>query len=157
MTIATPTTMDRFGTHLAALLVARAGLSGVIVTDGIPPAGLFDSREWISIGDIEFEQRIRALNRTTQPREERYVQHVLVTVVQATRADQATVNARAWELYSEIEDSIRDDPTLSTVWTGDGQLVSAVIGEGRLSKRVNETGTEREAAIEFGINVHSRI
>lgn len=155
--ISTPTTMDRFGQALIDLLNARSGLVDVIVTDGIPAPGKFDAREWIAILDIEFEVQARQLNRTTQPREERYVQNVLISVTQATRDAQATANSRVWELYSELEDAIRDDPTLSTVWTGDGQIVSVLVDTGRFSKRVNDAATEREAAIEVGLAVHSRI
>lgn len=163
MAVTVATTMDRF--PIALQTIIETALPGVIVSDGIPPAGQFDAKDWIQIGDIDFEIDVKAMNRTTQPREERYVQEMLISVVKSTRAGQAAASARAWELYAAIHDAVRADVSLSAAWTDavlgtgntDGQIIAAVFGAGRLSKRVDEANSLREAAIEFGINVHARI
>jgi hypothetical protein len=155
MAIRTSTTVDRFPTVLATALAARAALAGVSVTDGIPPPGTFGGPEWIAITDVVFEQEVRGLNVSSRPRIERYTQSIMISVVVAGRTPQTVANARAWELFVEIEETIRDNVYLDGFWTGDGQIVSVQTGRGTLSKRA--TDTEREATLELELDVVARI
>jgi hypothetical protein len=63
-----PTVIDT----LIATLEARAALKGVSITDGVAPPADMQREELIQILDADGEQSVRALNRTTQPRNEEY-------------------------------------------------------------------------------------
>jgi hypothetical protein len=141
-----PTFIDTLKTTLEA----RAALAGVAITDGIASPGDMNAEELIQILDATGEQSVRALDRTTQPRNEEYAVTVLVSVVAQTREDQTTLKARAFELLAEVEATLRADPHL-----GISNLYSAVGGHIHYASRA--TDLQREAAIEFDINVHARL
>lgn len=148
-------TIPAFTAALKAALEARAGLSGVHVTDGLPEPGIYDAEAWIALLGGEWEQRAATFPRSTGNRDERYGLKVLISVKQATRADQTTGVVRAFALLGEIEDAIRINADLTGFYDGPGQIVHAEIGEGELIKRADDQA--REAAIEFAIRVRARI
>lgn len=148
------TTIDTISAALIAAFRSRAELVDMIISDGPPTAGEYAAPEWIALLDVEFEQTAHAMNVSNRPREERYTQTVLITVVRTSQRNEGS-STRAWELFREVEQAIRTNPTLQGFYTGTGQIVSAQVGAGRFSKRAGDE--QRESAIQFGIRVHARI
>lgn len=157
MTLKTSSTIPTIGTALTAAWRARGALSRIPITDGLPEPGILEGPEWVMIGDVEFEQAARAMDVTSRPRVEDYRVKVMVSVTRAGRGSdvQAAANARAWELFAELEQGIRDNPTLTGYYVDDGQIVAVQIGTGTFSKRA--TDTVREATIETELVVRARI
>lgn len=156
MALKTSTTIDRFGAALKAALEAREAIrAGVAVTEGVPPPGTFASREWVMIGDVTFEQEVRGMHPVTRPRRERYQQTVMISVVREGQETAELATARAFELFVELEDTIRDNPILDGYFAGDGQIISVQMGRGTLTKRA--TDTTRESTLEVELDVDARI
>lgn len=157
MTLKTSSTIPSFAAAMIAACRARPALKNVPMSDGLPEAGVLDGSEWIAFLDVEFEQTTRGMDVSSRPRQEDYTQAVMINVVQSGRGQdaQAKASSRALELFTELEQSIRDNPTLSGFYTDDGQIVAVQIGTGKLSKRA--TDLVREVSVEFELSVRARI
>lgn len=156
MAVKTATTLDRLPAALLELWGNVAALAGVPMYDGVPPAGVFGGPEWIAVTDAEGTQEVRAMDVTNRPRFEDYEQEVLVSVVREARSvGSAAVVARAMALFVLVADAIRDDPTLSTTFTGDGQIQSVEVSRFNLLKR--QTDTERTAEVVITLRVRARV
>lgn len=156
MTLLTQSAIPDFAPALMRLWAAVPALKGVYVCDGPPTPGTALQPEIVMLGDVtDWSVEPRALNRTNQPRREEFRQNVLISVLQQTRADQATVNDRAWDIFRLLEAAIRTDPSISSAWTADGQIVHVLVEGGEFLKRANDTS--REASIEFRLYVLARI
>lgn len=136
---------------LQTLLQARAGLTGVSITEGPAEPALRDRKELIQILDATGDQTVHALNRVTQPRQEEYDLNVLISVVAATRSKQATIRARAFALLAEVEAQLRSDPSLGIA----GQVYSSIVGHIAYTTRANDQ--DRESAIDFNVHVVARL
>lgn len=148
-------TVPAFRAALIAALEGRVGLKGVSVTDGKPPPNVLAESEFLAVLDTDGVTAPRPFNRTTQPRDERYSQHLMISVVGATRADQTTLGARAFEILAELGDEIRTNVRLEPNYSGPGNLYSVVMGQWSYHTRADDT--HREAAIELELDVHARI
>lgn len=135
---------------LQSLLQARAGLSGVAITDGPAEPSLMQREELIQILDADGHQSVRALNATTQPRNEEYDLALCISVIGETRSDQATLRARAFALLAEIEAQLRSDPHLGLV-----NVSAAIVGKIKYTPRASDM--QRESAIDFDIHVEARL
>lgn len=150
-----PSTIPAFRAALIEALTGRSGLHGVEVCDGRPSPGVLESAEFVALMEADFTVTVPTLNRTTQPRQEVYVQHGYVSVVGATRDDQVTLGDRAFAIFGEICDQLRSTVHLEGFYTGGGQIAAAVIDSGAYHPRADDTA--REATIEFGIKVTARL
>lgn len=150
-----PSTIPFFRDALERALAARPGLSGLAVCDGRPPPDVLAGEEWLALMDVEFAVTVPTMDRTSQPRQEEYTQHCYLSVVGATRDDQATLCLRAFAIYAEICDQLRSTVHLEGFYTGGGQLASVLAGSGTYHPRANDTA--REAALDFGIHVTARL
>lgn len=156
MTLAfVPSTIPSFRDALERALAARAGLAGVAICDGRPPADVLAGEEFLALMEAEFEVTVPTLNRTTQPRQETYTQHCVASVVGATSEDQVTLGSRAFAIYAEVCDQLRSTVHLEGFYTGTGQIAAAVPSTGVYHPRANDSA--REATIEFGIHVTARL
>jgi hypothetical protein len=85
---------------------ARDGRARDAGRDRRPVAEVLDLPEFVAIIDVEIDVSVRALNRTTQPRDERYRQTVEISVVQTEPMDDsASAEARAFRIYSVARDA----------------------------------------------------
>lgn len=135
---------------LVTLLQARAGLSGVSVVEGPGEPSVMEREEVIMVLDADGDQSVRALNATTQPRNEEYDLAIVVSVVGETRNDQATLRARCFALVAEIEAQLRSDPHLGLV-----NVSASILGKFKYSARANDSA--REACFDFDIHVMARL
>ena len=154
--------IQNFTDALLEHLAARPGLSGVLITDGPPPASMLQVGEWLMLGDVTGEQDWYAIDGARKPREETFEVEGLVSVVQATTAadsgHQGPLNHRALAIVAEVEDELRSAPTQGIGTTGSvavPYLVVAETSEIRLVKRASDTA--REAAAFFKVKVRCRI
>lgn len=132
--------------QLKTNLVARAGLSGIQITDGLPTT---PEMELIAILDAHpHAQHVIAMRGSVQPREEEFTLTVLVSVVRAGDLDHAAVTARAYALAQEVENEILEDPTITASLGSNG--FASVTG---LPVRKNgpDSDIRREAKIEVEI------
>lgn len=144
-TVPTTSTIPAFRAALLTQLQARPALAEVLVTDGNPPA---PAKEYIALGATIFEQEWSHLGKYA--RNERYRQVVMISVLFAGTDTQVQAAARAFVLYAEVEDELRDDPTL-----GLDNLIGAQVGDGVYTPRWDDQ--YRQADLTFEINVHARI
>lgn len=144
-----------FRAALIAMLQARSGLSGVQVTDGPPEPSVLDGDVYIALLEAKGTQRIWAMNRSSQPREERFTQTVVIGVRGETRADQVTLGNRAYVLLGEMEQGIRADVKLTAYYTGAAKLVTTVIGSEDYQTFADDHS--RESQITVGVDVHARL
>lgn len=97
-------------TTLKTQLQARAGLAGVQITEGFP---LQPDLEYIAIADADPHEQTSAGQRATpHPREENFVLIVVISVVRVADTDAAEVVDRAYALAAELENELRNDPTI---------------------------------------------
>lgn len=146
-------TIPAFKLALKEALEARPGLSGVQVTYGSPLPS--PSAEFVWLQGVSGEQTARAIGKLS--RRERLRLAVQVSVLHNGQ-DQQIPTERAFELVAEIEECLRQDPTLDATYAGEGQIgVAEVAGDFELMEIVSQDGMTREARIDFGINWESRI
>lgn len=148
-------TVPAFRVALLAALAARPGLQGVAVTDGAPPPNVLTQPAFVALLDVEGKTSVMPLNVTTQPRDERYVQKGIVSVVGNTRDDQVTLGDRAAAILAEIADQLRTTVRLEGFYTGPGNIYAVTLGAWGYKTRASDQS--REAAYEFEIEVHARI
>lgn len=123
-----------FTANLLTQLKARSALATVQVVDGgdfLPDP----QREFISLGDVTWEQDWRLLGGAVAPstRTKREQFDLEITIwVQQEATDQAAAVNRAFALMAEIETQIRTDPTVN------GACIVAQVRRGRLRKLANE-------------------
>lgn len=143
---------------LLARLQARADLTGVQTTWGVPHASLED--EWIMLGDTTAGdptgeerggQSAKVLGRRS--REERYVLDIWVSVIGSGLEEQSVVTERAYELVAEIEDELGDDPTVGGV-VRTAQVVDASELVEAIAKK---NGQSREAQVRVRVACAERI
>lgn len=147
-------TVQAFTEALIASLRARAALNGVQVVDGPPGPGAGSDLEFIAVLNTKGQVSVRALNRTTQPRDEKYTTDVLFYASRGAK-DQKTATERAFILYAELEKLLREDPTLDATYTGSGIIYSAVVGP--IEVRKGNDGQNRTTGILAGVDVHARL
>lgn len=135
---------------LVSLLQARAGLAGVTVREGPPTVEERGHKELIQVLDASGDQTVRALNATTQPRNEEYDLAVVVSVVAEAESDQTTIRARAFALLAEIEAQLRSDPHLGIV-----NVAASIVGKIAYTARASDAW--RESCIDFDIHVMARL
>lgn len=153
-------TIPAFRAALLAMLAARAAqpgnaLAGVSLCDGPPPPAVLASEMYVALIETRGTQRIYAMNRATQPREERFTQVVEISVRGATRSDQVTLGDTAFTLLGEIEQGIRADTTLAAYYAGGGKLIQIVVGSEHYQTFADDS--ERESRITVGVDVHARL
>lgn len=136
---------------LQALLEARAGLEGVQVTDGYPTQ---PEAEYIALLDAEpHEQRTAGMRATPHAREEEFVMLVAVSALRKGDDDHAIVTARAYELAAEMENALRNDPTIGgSLGNGWATVVGLPV-----RKHGPDNDGRREALIEARISCRARI
>lgn len=144
-----------FRAALIEALEARPGMKGVPVTDGKPEPEVLASEEFLAILQTNRNVAPRPIERTTQPRDERYVQHGMISVVGGTRTSQTTLGARAFEILAELESQLRETVRLEGYYTGPGNVYSVVVAHSDYDTRADDQ--RREASIEFSLDVHARI
>lgn len=96
---------------LVERLSARAGLDGVLITWGWPPA---PSAEWIMVGEADGDQEARGINAAAMPKRETYTLVVVVSVLRSPD-DARGATERAFAIADEIDTELRADPTLGGV------------------------------------------
>jgi hypothetical protein len=101
------TTQLTFKTNLEAALDARPGLNGVQVTIGFPKV---PAKELVMLGDIKGTQEPASIGRLS--REERYKLEVTIKV-ERQGTDQSVPTTRAYAIAAELEQQLRDDPTVA--------------------------------------------
>jgi hypothetical protein len=135
-------TVPTLKANLVTQLQARAGLSGIQVTNGPPlPA---PSREYIWVGDTEGTQELAAFNAPNQRHE---VYNVKVVIhVEKDGTDTAATDARCFVLSAELENQLRADPTVS------GAVNVAQLTTFRLTEFVQPDGMARIAELVVDVN-----
>lgn len=148
-------TVPAFRAALKAALEARPGLKGVAVTDGKPPANVLTREEFLAILDTVGTTAARPHERTTQPRDERYVQHIAISVVGQTREAQTALGDRVYAIADELFDQLRSTLRLEGYYAGPGVLYSVLAGGWSYMTRADDM--HRESALELELDVHARI
>jgi hypothetical protein len=147
-------TVPDFGIALKAALEAQLatdGLSAVSVCDGPPPPNVLDLEEYVAIGDVDVDVEVRGLNRTTQPRKERYVQHLDVNVQFQSQSDQPAASARAFAIYESLHTLLRGNVALAGSYAGPGAINAARVSAARLTKRADTTVRESNLHVEITV------
>jgi hypothetical protein len=138
-------TVPTFKAALLDRLQARDGLAGVQVTYGWPSGSV--QRETIMLGGVTGTQEFRTIN--ARQRMEEYALDVFITVVREGHGRQQNADQRALELMGEVEDDLRDDPTVNNT------VLTAELG--RFDLQPMASAETREARLTLGINVMARI
>lgn len=133
---------------LIALLQARPGLSGVLVTWAIPHGTL--EAEWICVGNVIGEDASAAIGQ--QARDERYTVACTVSVLRSMLEPAQATAERAFVLAGEIQSALR--PLASTP-LGVGQLVWALVTKTDLEEFAD--GKNREARVTVNVSCFARI
>lgn len=139
---------------LQTLLEARPGLAGVQITDGYPwqPAG-----DYVAIVDADpHEQRTAGLRTAPHPREEEFTLHVHISALRKGDDDHVLVTARAYALAAELENELRNDPTIGGSLGGSNSGWAVVVGLPVHKYGPNTEGL-REAVIDARIQCRARI
>jgi hypothetical protein len=137
---------------LKAALAARPALSGVRVSYGPPLPRTPGEFIWLADAE-EAPQVARALGRMKR-REDAIVK--VVVSVQRTGTDQEAVAARAYALLAEVENAIREDPSLDAHYTGAGELIHSQFA-GLEEDRLLADDNKRECLIIANVSVAARI
>lgn len=148
-------TVPAFRAALISALEARPALAGVAITDGRPAPNILSASEFVALLDVDGTTAARPFERTSQPRDERYAQSCAISVVGVTRANQTTLGDRAFAILAEIGDQIRSTVRLEGFYEGPGNVYSVTMADWNYITRADDTN--REAAIEFTLDVHARI
>jgi hypothetical protein len=138
-------TIPAFKSALLSRLQARAGLSGVQVTYGWPTGSV--KRESIMLGGATGTQEFRTIGATQKM--ETYTLDVYITVIREGHARQQNADERALALMGELEDELRDDPTVNNT------VLTAEVG--RIDLQPMAGAETREARLTVGVNVMARI
>lgn len=150
--MALSTAMHRTKKALVARLGARPALAGK-VTYGVPR--VTPTTEWIHVGRIEGDETAVSLGRSSQGRrEERFQIVVTISVIRSWIDDPEDVADRAFALLAEIEDELRDAPTLGLDPGTDGLYWAGVV-----RKDVDEEGdgSQRQAVVIVRVGCMARI
>ena len=138
---------------LVARLSARPALAGK-VTWGIPRDT--PRREWVVVSDVEGDQAPVTVGRgSLSRREERYRVLVVVSVIRSSVELPQTVTERLFELVAEVEDEVRQNPTLGLDPGTDG-LYLAQITKTDLTESVGD-GSERQSVATVHVSCMARI
>lgn len=140
-----PDVMDALVDALEARTGSPNQLQGVRVNYGppLPDPG----RESINVLGVEGEQVWASLGKLSK--DEQYVISVLVIVIREGQQTKAAVE-RAYAIAAQIEDVLRDDPTLS-----ENCRVASVASPFDLE--VGASDTTRSALLSIGVSVEARI
>lgn len=139
-------TIPAFIDGLLSRLQARPALLGVHVTDFKPDEQEQD--DWIMLDGAEpSEQEAAALGRLR--REEEFFHEILVSCVRSYGDPQKTARDRAFALVQEVENELRDDPTVGLV-VRECQVITV-----KLENRAD--GQRREARVTVRIRARHRI
>lgn len=133
------------------MLQARPALADVQISYGSPLPN--PRREVIWLADVDGRQETRSLGRYA--RNEELTLTVYIDVLRVG-ADQQAATERAFVIAAELEDGLRNEPALTTYYTGAGQIAWAVVG-GPLRLQERASDQDREALIEMSIQWFSRI
>jgi len=110
----TTTTADSVLIALRELLSERDGLAGVTVEDAPYPLGEL-GEEWIDLYGVKAKQRWGSLGARRREEEYAIVGSLRTSVIGSLREDVRTCRARAYAILAEIEDALRDDPTIGGI------------------------------------------
>lgn len=138
-------TIPAFKSALLSRLQGRAGLSGVQVTYGWPNGAV--KRESMMLGGVSGTQEFRTIGATQKMEE--YALDVYITVIREGQAHQQNADERALALMAELEDELRDDPTVNNT------VLTAELG--RFDLQPLASAETREARLTVGVNVMARI
>lgn len=153
-----PSSIPAFTAALMKGLTQRDALATVVVTDGPAPASAIDAAELIELLDVDGEETVHSLNKTTQPRLEKMTLTLLITVVWQTGEKQTEVNERAFELLDELNQLLRDSDTgLTSIYAGPGRIYGPRVTTKKHTKRTNANNTKREAGLEVGVYWEAKI
>lgn len=146
MTVYTTSSIPSVKATLVSRLQARAGLAGVQVAYGWPKGAI--QKELVLVGGTKGAQAWGPFGKRSK--DEEYDLQVAVSVVFADGVQQAATE-RAFVIVGEIEQELRNDPTV-------GGIVRLAAVEGNFSLDENVLGgLEREAFVEFSVHVDARI
>lgn len=142
-------------------LAARPALTNVVVTDGPAPPGQIETSELVELLDVNGDQVVHSINRSTQPRLEQMTLTVLITVIWKTTEKQTDVNARAFALLDELDQLLRDSDTgVTAIYianSGPGRVYGPRRTSMKHTKRSDPNNTVREAGLEVGVYWEARI
>lgn len=139
-------------------LEARAALKTVSVSDGPAAPADMEREELVQLLDVEGEWQVHSISRPTQPRLEVQTLTVQITVQRATREKQTQVNARAFEIFNELNQLLRDpDAGVTSLYTGPGRVYGPRITAFKHTKRVSPDNMTREAGLEVGVHWEAKI
>lgn len=144
--------IPRVKSALVARLGERPALAGK-VTYGTPRVTPRD--EWVHVGRVETDERPVHLGRSSLgQREERFRIVVTISVIRSWVDEPEDVEARAFELLSELEDTLRQNPTLGLDPGADGLYWAGVV-----RKDVDEEGdgSQRQAVVIARVECMTRI
>ena len=133
-------------TSLISGLRARANLSTVQVSDGLP---LEPQQEMIAVGGASgWSMSWVAMNPAVRPVEEEFVLELHIRVLRG-RGSAAQARERVFVLLQEVEDMLRNDPEISA---------SVYIGRVSSGSYTNaQSGQNAEARLEMSIECKARI
>lgn len=132
-------------------LPGEAALSDVRVSWGAPIENY--PEEVVVLGDATAPQTARHLGNLK--RNEEVELTIFVDVNRRTR-DQGATTKRAYTLAAAIEDYLRNDPSLSSDYSGGAQIVSAQFGGVPRLEEYAGDGTRR-ALLTCTVNVEARL
>lgn len=151
-------TIPTFKAALLTRLAADAGLTGVLVTYGVPFQIEQIREEWVWLSDTDqWTQAAAAIGR--QKREETYRMQIVVSVMNEASTPQQTTTERAFAIAAVIESSIRlwgqgadaADPFSNSA---SGVRFGEVVGQ---DYQENADTKNRECRLTLGVLVHARI
>jgi hypothetical protein len=134
-------TIPTLKANLVTQLQARAGLTGIQVTNGPPLPS--PSREYIWVGDVDGVEEMATAGINT--RHEDYNTKVVIHV-EKDGTDTAATDARCFVLSAELENQLRTDPTVS------GAVSLAQLTAYRLTEFVQPDGMARIAELVVTVN-----
>jgi hypothetical protein len=144
--VANRTTALRAKAAIKQLMEAR-GIAGADITWDAPSRKI--GQDLIYVGDIVSEEVPAALG--AQRRDENYTITVLISVMRPFSADPQVVAERAFALYEELEDMLRDNPEL------EGVVWMAEVGGWTHAGAANNEAGWREASIATSVDCQARI
>lgn len=161
MTTYADSTIPAFTAALIAGLTAQLADPKVVISDGPAAPGATESEAVIEILDAEVDVSAY-LDATTQPRGEEGQIRVLITVQQATRGKQTTVNERAFALLAALNTLLRSKTELQGYFTQPAPGHLGFIAGARISRIVHTKRTDpnqkvREAGLDVTVIWKARI
>ena len=131
--------------NLLTRLKARSGFTGVSVTWGLPLN--LEEKELVMLLDVEGDQVTAAFGQ--KRRNEEYQLTILISIM-GTRGDQQPASERAYALAAEIENELRDDPTV-------GGAVRVAQVKGPFDLRERTLGNQCESALTITVTCDQRV